>query len=384
MRRLLLILTMITATFMMVAQDNDVVVRDYIKLDVNSMSDSDTERINQYIEDHNVSRSLLAAMGTKALSTLTTSVSSIVVQELMKLTSIRKNRKEKWGKMIKNECRYEESINYLNNLGDFYAKGSFDGPLDPSDLYFDGFTINVKRDNRDVMRFYCHIDLSDEGLDEIFNHSKFLLVLDSMYFYPYNCHLPNLKANQISVKKDKKYDRNTEFSFEDRNNLMVNMRFTLTSSWYNEAVMLAKDVELGHFNVNVPISEKNLVDSVFIYKKGEANMPEIGINGECYLVPRSYTPLPGGVAHWGTGEYNLSVVFSEQCSISPEVSKHWSRDYRRLKRMKNDKEVETYIVNLCRQQGTSVVKTVVETAYKTAFESITGQSVGGGSPRGTK
>lgn len=113
-------------------------------------------------------------------------------------------------------------------------------------------------------------------------------------------------------------------------------------------------------------------------------MPEIGINGECYLVPRSYTPLPGGVAHWGTGEYNLSVVFSEQCSISPEVSKHWSRDYRRLKRMKNDKEVETYIVNLCRQQGTSVVKTVVETAYKTAFESITGQSVGGGSPRGTK
>ena len=364
---------MMAATFVMVAQDNDVVVRDYIKLDVNTMSESDTERINQYIEEHNVSRSLLAAMGTKALTVLTSNVSSIAIQEIMKLTSIRKTRKENWDKMIKNECKYEESINYLNNLGDFYAKGSFDGPLDPSDLYFDGFTINVKKDSKDVMRFYCHIDLSEEGLDEIFNHSKFRLVLDSMYFYPYNCHLPNLKANQISVKKDKKYKRNTEFSFDERNNLMVNLNFTLTSSWYNEAVMLAKDVELGQFNVNVPIMEKNLVDSVFVYKKGDNNMPEIGISGECYLVPRSYTPLPGGVSHWGTGEYNLKVAFSEQCSISPEISKHWNRDYRQLKRMKNNKEVETYIVNLCKQQGGSVVKTVVESAYKTAMESIGNQ-----------
>lgn len=373
MKRLLLFLTIMTATFMMVAQDNDVVVRDYIKLEVNTMSESEAERINQYIEEHNVSRSLLAIMGSKALSALSNSVSSIAIQEIIKITNIRKNRKDNWNKMIKNECKYEESINYLNNLGDFYSKGSFDGPLDPSDLHFDGFTINVKKDSKDVMRFYCHIDLSDEGLDEIFNHSKFRLVLDSMYFYPYNCHLPNFKANQIAIKKDKKYKRNTEFSFDDRDNLMVNLKFTLTSSWYNEAVMLAKDVELGQFNINVPIRERDLVDSVFVYRRGEPDMPEVGINGECYLVPRSYAPLPGGVSHWGTGEYNLKIAFSEQCSISPNISKHWSRDYRRLKRMKHDKEVETYIVNLCRQQGNSVVKTVVESAYKTAMENIGNQ-----------
>ena len=169
MKRLLLILTMVAATFMMVAQDNDVVVRDYIKLDVNTMSDDDAERISQYIEEHNMSRSLLAVMGTKAITTLGNSLSSIAIQEVMKLTNIRKNRKANWDKMIKNECKYEESINYLNNLGDFYSKGSFDGPLDPSDLYFDGFTINVKKDNKDVMLFYCHIDLSEAGLDEIFN-----------------------------------------------------------------------------------------------------------------------------------------------------------------------------------------------------------------------
>ena len=370
MKRFLMVLTMMAAAFVMVAQDTDMVVRDYIRLDVNTMSESDSERINQYIEEHNVSRSLLAAMGTKALTVLSSNVSSIAIQELMKLTSIRKTRKENWDKMIRNECKYEESISYLNSLGDFYSKGSFDGPLDPSDLFFDGFTIQVKKDGKDVMRFYCHIDLSDAGLDEIFNHSKFCLVLDSMYFYPYNCHLPNFKANQISVKKDKKYKRNTGFSFDERENLMVNLKFTLTSSWYNEAVMLQKDVELGQFNVNVPIMEQNLVDSVFVYKKGNANMPEIGISGECYLVPRSYTPLPGGVAHWGTGEYNLKVAFSEQCSLSPDISKRWSRDYRRLKSMKQDKEVETYFVNLCRQQGGSVVKTVVESAYKTAMESI--------------
>ena len=65
---------------MMVAQDNDVVVRDYIKLDVNTMSESDVERINQYIEEHNVSRSLLAVMGAKALSSLSSSVSSIAIE----------------------------------------------------------------------------------------------------------------------------------------------------------------------------------------------------------------------------------------------------------------------------------------------------------------
>lgn len=368
MKKFLLLMTVLSVTLMTVAQD--AVVRDYIKLDVNAMSDSDSDRINQYIEEHNMSRSLLATMGVKALTALTTNVSSIAITEIMKLTSIRKTRKENWTKMIKKECTYEESINYLNNLGDFYSKGSFDGPLDPSDLYFDGFTIQVKKDGGDVMRFYCHVDTGEEGLDEIFNHSKFRLVLDSMYFYPYNCHLPNLKANSISVIKDKKYKRNTEFSFDDRNNLMVNLKFTLYSSWYNEAVMLAKDVELGQFKVNVPIKEKDLVDSVFIYKRGEPDMPDIAISGECYLVPRSYSPLPGGVAHWGTGEFNLKVAFSETCTVSSEISKHWNRDYRRMKRMKHEKGVETYIVNLCKQQGNSVIKTVIETAYKTATENI--------------
>ena len=338
--------------------------RSSLQLDINTMSQEQALKINSYISSQRGNRGFCATLGTALLGT----ASSITITEIMKLTQIRKNHKEEWNKMVKNECQYTESLAYIDNLTDFYSDGSKYGALDPADLRFNGFTLNARNGGTDVLRFYCHVDTDTTGLNEIFNHSKFRLVLDSLYFYPYRCHLPNMSANQMFPEKGKDYGRSTRFSFEERDNLMVSINFSISSSWYNEAIILAKDVELGVFSVQIPIDERSLTDSVFVYKAGMRGVKPLAISGDCFLVPRSYMPLPGGVAHWGTGEYNIKVTLTEQCNISKKLEKEWHRDYRRMKRMKKDKPVQRYFVDLYNQNGNTVLRKVLETSSDAAFE----------------
>lgn len=339
-----------------------------ISLSVNSLSQTDINRINQYIFSQKDERSLiLAAIGQAVGSGLITSATSTAIDQVMKLTQLRSTQQREWDKMIKNECRFVDSLTYLNNLSDFYAKGSFNGALDPADLCFNGFTLSTQREGHDVLRFYCHVATDEVGLAEIFNHSKFHLVLDSMYFNPYRCHLPNMEANCIFVEAGKEYPRNTQFSFDERTGLKVNISFTVTSSWYNEALLLSKDVELGRFNVQVPIEERYLTDSVFIYKRGLPGMPEMNITGDCFIVPRSYMPLTNGQAHWGTGEYNVKVCVGEQCDISRDFSDHWHSDYRHLKRMRKDHQNWREFTNFCGQSGRTLLKVTLDKATSTAL-----------------
>lgn len=332
------------------------------------------------------------------MGTLVNDASSIFVTEIMNVANIRSNMKAKWDELIENECYYLDSLTFMNSLSDFYKQGSFDGPLDPADLNFNGFTLNAQHNGKDVLKFYCHVDTDEAGLNQIFNHSKFKLVLDSMYFDPYSCHLPNMAANYIYPDEEKDYGRNLTFSFEDRENLIVGLYFNISSSWYNEAVMLAKDVQLGSFNVQIPIEEYDLEDGLFIYKREiiDANrdyykahqqefdpesplydstlmMPDttyLNINGDCFIVPRSYMPLPGGVAHWGTGEYNVDFYFIEQCNITDEMRENWRKDYRKLNKMRKESVVGTYLVNLYHQYGGEVVRTVIETVSGTALDKL--------------
>jgi hypothetical protein len=253
-------------------------------------------------------------------------------------------------------------------LTDFYSEGSYHGALDPADFNFNGFTLNAQRDGDDVLLFYSHIDISEEALNEIFNHSKFRLVIDSMYFYPYRCHLPNWSANSIFPEKDKDYGRSTHFSYEERDNLSVSLDFTITSSWYNEAVILAKDVELGTFSLQVPIEKSKLTDSVFIYKRGQEGMDTLTMAGECFIVPRSFMPLPGGKAHWGTGEYNVKVTVSEHCTLTPKMQENWEKDLRCLRRMKKENKLKDYFISVYKQNGNTVVRDLLEKVSKTARE----------------
>ena len=270
--------------------------------------------------------------------------------------------------------------------------------VDPANFNFNGFNIISERNGEEEIMFYSHVATDEAGLNEIFNHSKFNLVLDSMFFNPYICHLPNMAANGIYPDEDKDYNRNLTFSVDDRNNLIVSMIFTVTSSWYNEAVMLARDVELGSFYVQIPIEEDALEDGMFIYRRStiDANreyyeenkelfdpespeydstliMPDttyLSIYGDCFIVPRSYMPLPGGIAHWGTGEYNVEMYLMEQCNITSELREHWRRDYRRLNRMKKESRFGNYLVSLCRQNGNSIMRMVLETTADSALEEL--------------
>ena len=345
----------------------EVIKRNSIQLDVNTMTPEQASKINGFITSRQTDRGFWLTIGKALLNTITSSTSSITINEIMKIANIRENKMNAWEEMIDNECYYVDRLSYVNSLTDFYSEGSYNGALDPADLHFNGFTLNAQRNGKDVLKFYCHVDTSEEGLCEIYNHSKFRLVLDSMYFHPYQCHLPNWTANQIYLEEDKEYDRNTQFSFDERDNLMVSLSFAISSSWYNEAIILAKDVELGSFNIQVPIEQSSLIDSVFVYKRDNAEGKKLNIAGDCYIVPRSFMPLPGGKAHWGTGEYNVKVTISEQCSITPEMEENWKEDYRCLKRMKKENKVKKYFIDIYEQNGNSIVRSLLESATRTAL-----------------
>ena len=342
--------------------NTDVVMRDALMLDINTMTSEQTTQINKFISDHQANRGFWILMGKTLLSTVASFATSVATDEVMKIATIRDKKKEAWDEMIENECNYVDELTYTNSLTDFYSEGSYNSALDPAGLRFNGFTVNVLRNGKDVLKFYSHVDTSDEGLYELYNHSKFRLVLDSMYFYPYQCHLPNWSANQIYLEDDKEYPRNTGFSFDERNNLTVSLNFDISSSWYNEAIMLVKDVELGSFNIRVPIDKSSLTDSVFVYKRELEGKKTLNITGDCFIVPRSFMPLPGGKSHWGTGEYNVKVTVSEHCNITSEIEENWEKDYRCLRRMKKENKVKKYFINLYKQNGNSVMRSIIESA----------------------
>lgn len=341
-----------------------------LQLDINTLGLVESQKINNFIDEQRHNRSFLAALGSigiAALNTIVTQTTGIGISEVMNLIETSKKQEAEWKQMIQNECSYEESLTYINNLTDFYSKGSSNGALDPSDFNFNGFTLHAQREGKDVLLFYSHVDTEEAGLYEIVNHSKFRLVLDSMYFYPYRCHLPNLSANHIHPERGKTYERSVSFNFEERENLTVSIDFTITSSWYNQAIMLAKDVELGTFSINIPINQKNLTDSVFVYKR-TPNDTLMRIAGSCFIVPRSYMPLTGGAPHWGTGEYNVKVTVAEHCAITKEFQNNWKADYRNIKKMRKKQPFWPAAKEYCIQQGTSLLRCSLQTATSTAIK----------------
>lgn len=367
-------------------------------MSVNTINANDSIRINNYIQKQRKSRSLLAVAGLSVLGGIVNDATSIFINEIMNVANIRSNQQAEWETIIENECYYLDSLSYTNGLKDFYSSGSFDGPLDPANFNFNGFTLESTRYGEDVLRFYCHVATDEAGLNQIFNHSKFNLVLDSMYFSPYNCHLPNMAANDIYPDEEVDYGRNLSFSFDDRENLIVGLYFSITSSWYNEAVMLFRDVNLGGFMVQIPINEEKLEDGVFVYKRTDIDanrefyennrdlfdpespsydtnllMPDttyLTISGDCFIVPRSYMPLPGGISHWGTGEYNVEFYITEQCNVTDEMRENWRRDYKKINRMKKESKLGSYMVSLYKQYGNTMVRNMIESASYSTIQQL--------------
>lgn len=344
----------------------------------------------------------------------TSSLVDIIISETFNLAQYRQKQKQEWMRMIQNENNFTDSIVSIKGNQDFYSKPSKKGALDPSDINFDGIEIRGMRGGQEVIYMSCSIDRSK--LDHMFRHSKFNLVLDTLAFYPYQCHLPNLTANGIRLmnemkrqeKQGKKQDivrpgvGGNGFSFDERENLNVAIDFSLFSSWINQAVQVHRDVELGTFRFNMSIPG---ADQFGVYRYSRADSlakaativdPQqremflqtaiIPVEGDSFVVPRSYMPLDNGRPTWGTGEYTVKIKIRESCQLAPgsEKSRNWKEDYRRLCQMqKRGSEVQEYFRTFWKQYGNTLLKTSYSTALKTTVSTLT-SAAGAGAASGAK
>lgn len=316
-------------------------------LNVNSMNGERKEKLNRVASNYRSrNRSILKDFGNSMLAGGTAAIINVVATEIINLTQIRSKQKKAWEEMRQKECTFVDSLQSVKGQSDFYGRQSNYGPLDPSDMNFDGITLKANRRGQEVLKMVCHIDTTK--FDHLFLHSKFYLVVDTIVFHPYRSFLPNLKANRIEQPRASEASQDeidywntiSQFSFDEHGTPTVNIKMDVYSSWINELVQVYQDVRLGTFSVNIPISEKELKDSVYFYSREKAiteNRPTINIDGDCFVVPRSYMPVAANNPSWGTGEYKMKVVLSEKCRYNPKVgrSKNWHRDYKQLVRMQN-------------------------------------------------
>lgn len=372
---------------------------EFMQVDINPMSPVTREKITRAAEEmqqrggstRGVVTDVFKAAGFGAVSSLI----DVATTEIIHLFSYRKEQKNKWLRLIENENNYTDSISSMRGLNDFYTETSRFGALDPSNINFDGISIRGQRNGEEVLFLSCHIDTT--RLEHLFQHSKFYLVVDSIVFNPYKCHLPNLSANGIRMAEDS--ERNNKFNYNERSHLTIGMELTLSSSWINEAVFVQKNVQLGTFKLNV-----NIPDGTQLYtysrKAAERNRqlmlanPSLNLDttmvsmeGDCFIVPRSYMPINGEENMWGTGEYNVKVKFREVCQFSQDATrneklKHWKKDYKQLRKMqKQGSGFGEYIKSVWNQNGTTLMKSVIKQGL-TQFASDMGATQSGGSTPG--
>ncbi len=350
---------------------------------------------------------VLSSIGAGAVSGLV----EVVVSETYNLTQIRKKQKQEWARMIQNENNYTDSISSIKGLNDFYARNSFRGALDPSDINFDGIEIRGLRDGQEMIYMSCSIDR--DKIENLFSHSKFNLVVDTLAFYPYRCHLPNVTANGIRLMEEiKKSEAEVKgdaiirpgkggngFSFDERKDLNIGIDLSIYSSWINEAIQVHKNVELGNFKFSFKIhdgetvNEDGTVKTTYTYSRNgilqqalteckddsiaqkiflENNL--IKVTGDCFVVPRSYMPLDNGKQMWGTGEYDIKIKIRESCQLDDksDKAKNWHKDYKSLRQMqKKSGEVIEYFKTLWSQNGNSLVKELYKTGLSTAATELT-------------
>lgn len=362
-------------------------------------SDEITETMSLLNGDNN-DRGIIAQIGKAVGFGLISGLVDVVVSETFNLIQYRKKQKREWMQMIQNENNYTDSITSIKGLKDFYKEPSTRGALDPSDINFDGIEIRGMRNGQEAIYMSCSIDR--DKLDHMFRHSKFNLVIDTLAFYPYQCHLPNVTANGIRTMNELKKGKaqvkgdtiirpgtgGNGFSFDERNNLRVAIDFSLSSSWINQAVQVHQNVQLGDFRFLI-----NIPDNVLVYTYSRKNVLAkaqgmsgrerdeylnrelLKVDGDCFVVPRSYMPLGDGTPRWGTGEYNIKVKVRESCQFADdsEKARHWHEDYKRLRQMQHrSSEVKEYFQTLWNQNGMKLLKTSYSTALGIAVKSIPG------------
>lgn len=340
-------------------------------LNINSMDRAKKEKLNRVAANYRSrNRGILSDFGNSMLAGGVAAVVNVIGTEIINLTKVRSRQHKAWLEMRQKECTFVDSLLSVKGQSDFYSQQSNYGPLDPSDMNFDGFTLRANRYGKEVLRMVCHIDTT--RFDHLFLHSKFYLVVDSIVFHPYRSFLPNLKANRINKPRENAsqneidyWNTISSFSFDEHQTPSINIKMDVSSSWINELVQVYQNVRLGTFSINIPINESELNDSVYVYSREKAiaeNRKIIEMDGDCFIVPRSYMPVSANNPSWGTGEYKMKVVLTEKCRYNPddERSKHWHRDYKQLVRMQNNGKAKNEylndVVTTFRDNGNTILK----------------------------
>ena len=238
---------------------------------------------------------------------------------------ITRNRrlKKEWEEAVKKENVFQTRISTVSEMSDFYDAPSFDGAMDPKGMRFDGIGC-LRMDGNDTL-FSVSLHIDRTKLYRIINHSKFELVLDTLILSPKRSNLPN---TQLSIP----------YSFEERKDFTLSMDITISSSWMNEVVQLQKNVELGQFNINIPVDPSLLdADGFLRYTRQADAAPRYKVTGECFIVPRSYMGFRDEKENfkdsWGTGEYKLSIDLKESCDVTEQYRANWKADYKHRKEM---------------------------------------------------
>ena len=240
-------------------------------------------------------------------------------------TLVQKNSKdfESWSKAKQEQCIHKRTLSSEEQIDDFYYLPSTNGALDPRDLKFNGFSCHKfletagsaeTRMGHEVFYVSCKLRSDSLGACRMANHSKFMLEIDSLIFYPKYCNLPNIPNKDFKQKDD-------IFDYSKLTNLVLEMKVKVVSSWINEAVILNKNQELGEFTITAKIDKKELTidnngDSVFVFNKNNPRHLElVTIIGESFIVPRSFYGSSSNPS-WGTGQYNLLIDVTESCQLN--------------------------------------------------------------------
>ncbi len=254
-----------------------------------------------------------------------TSVVDAGVNALVGLLTKNKRDKKAWEETVAAENKFQTTIQTVQDLSDFYKDLSFESPLDPKGMCFDGIGC-MKTDNQGDTVFYISCHINHKKIDRIIKHSKFELVIDTLYITPSKCDLPNTKFD-------------IPFSFEQRKNFKIAIDMKISSSWVNVLTQPFIDQELGRFNVEINVDPNKLdAKGQFKYFRETGSDSKYLITGDCFIIPRSfmyYRDSEGSEAKdcWGTGQYKVAVTITETCDITDDYRKAWKEDNKRRKQM---------------------------------------------------
>ena len=243
--------------------------------------------------------------------------SNLVSLGISYITEALKSDREKWYRRAQQQCYYNQPLSAETKIDDFYALPSTKGAMDPANLKFEGFgcknyieVMDGSNEGVGVFYIFCKMRRDSVGLRHIINHSKFMVEIDSLVINPKYCNLPN----------DSTGNPDSRFDFEKRDNLNLELKVRFYSSWMNQAAMIASDQQLGEFIISVDVDKNKLnKDGLFVYNKNDEDFKNlVSVDGDCYIVPRSYTGTTDGVNYqptWGTGQYRIDMEVSERCKI---------------------------------------------------------------------